>query len=80
MRAQQDVCGVGEFPARFYCPQATTERVVVSDGYYSTPESASEEHREDQSVCPQQYDCVNGTRRVHSRVSPRAANPEENCR
>ena len=59
---RQEPCGIGAFPARYYCPPSTDERLVVSDGYYSSPESNSEEHRESQLPCPQQYDCVNGTR------------------
>ena len=29
---QQDSCGVGQYPAQYYCPVGTTERIVVDDG------------------------------------------------
>ena len=59
---QQDSCGVGQYPAQYYCPVGTTERIVVDDGFYSVPEGVSALHRTGQAPCPQQYECVNGTR------------------
>ena len=59
---QQAACGIGPNPVRYYCPAGTSTRVLVSDGYYTTPESAAETHRLDQVACTELYACFNGTR------------------